>query len=181
MSLDSRSPVGVGDKLRGNDGLLSLDSRSPVGVGDKLRGNDGLLSLDSRSLIGVGDKLLGNDGLWGLDSRSPVGVGDKLRGNDGLLSLDSRSLIGVGDKLRGNDGLLSRIQYWFGRLIIVPRQVASAQRREWRLLRQAQTVGFELRRGNTVAHPMTCGTQGRWRLRHTTGCLNATWSLPSWR
>ena len=51
--------------------------------------------------------------------------------------MDSRSPIGVADKLRGNDGLLSRIHYWFRRLIIVTRQVASAQNREWRLLRHA--------------------------------------------
>ena len=63
MSLDSRSLIGVGDKLCGNAGLLSLDSRSPIGARDKLRGNDGLLSLDSRSPIGARDKLRGNDGL----------------------------------------------------------------------------------------------------------------------
>ncbi len=118
---------------------MSLESRSPIGVEDKLRGNDGLLSLDSRSPIGVEGKLRGNDRLFSLDSRSPIGVGDKLRGNDGLFSLDSRSPIGVEDKLRGNDGLFSHIQYWFRRLIIVTLQVASALNREWRLLRRAHT------------------------------------------
>ena len=52
--------------------------------------------------------------------------------------LDSRSPIEVEDKLRGNDGLLSRIQYWFGRLIIATRRVASVQNRECRFLRHAQ-------------------------------------------
>ncbi len=51
--------------------------------------------------------------------------------------MDSRSPTGVRDKLRGNDGLLSRIHYWFRRLIIGARQVASALNREWRLLRHA--------------------------------------------
>ncbi len=51
--------------------------------------------------------------------------------------MDSRSPTRFRDKLRGNDGLLSRIHYWFRRLIIGTRQVASAQNREWRLLRPA--------------------------------------------
>ena len=51
--------------------------------------------------------------------------------------MDSRSPTGFRDKLRGNDGLLSRIHYWFRRLIIGARQVASAQNRECRLLRHA--------------------------------------------
>ncbi len=65
-----------------------MESGFPIGVGDKLRRNDGFWSLDSRSLIGVGvgDKLRGNDGLLSLDSRSPIGVVDKLRANHGLLS-----------------------------------------------------------------------------------------------
>ena len=81
-----------------------------------------------------------------MESGFPIGVGDKLRRNDGLWSLDSRSLIGVGDKLRRNDGLLGRIQYWFRRLIIVTRQVASAQNREWRLLRQVPQGAANSRR-----------------------------------
>ena len=64
-NVDSRSPFGAGDKLRGNDGLGRgsapdvieprstparpvhylpgfMDSRSPIRVGDKLCGNNGL-------------------------------------------------------------------------------------------------------------------------------------------